>query len=116
MALNKEAVFKRMSEEKKVVVLNVLPRADYLKLHIKGSASLPLGKDSADFCREAVEKFGKDKHFILYGERFGMLDSYVATRALIDQGLHAENYGGGLREWHRAGLPVEGTETQGGMA
>jgi len=116
MALNKEAVLKSMSEKKDVVVLSVLPKADYVRLHIKGSASLPLGKDNADFCREAVEKFGKDKHFILYGERFGMLDSYVATRALIDQGIRAENYGGGIREWHRAGLPVEGTEAPGGAA
>jgi rhodanese-related sulfurtransferase len=116
MALNKEAVLKSMSEKKGVVVLNVLPKSDYLKLHIKGSASLPLGKDTEDFCREAAEKFGKDKHFILYGERFGLLDSYVATRALIDQGMRAENYGGGIHEWHRAGLPVEGSETPGGAA
>ncbi len=115
MALNKEQVFKKITEEG-VVVLNILPKEAFKKIHIKGSASLPLTADTADFCKEAVAKFGKDKSFIVYGERFGLLDSYMATRALIAEGVHVENYPGGIREWHKAGMPVEGTELERGMA
>ena len=109
MALSKEEVFEKMAREG-VVILNVLPAEDFRKLHIRGSASFPMKKDMSDFCREAADKFGKDKHFIFYGERLGMLDSYLATAALSAQGLQAENYPGGLLEWHRSGMPVEGTE------
>ena len=109
MALDKDEVFKRM-RDREVVVLNILPKGDFRKLHIKGSESLPLTEDVDGFCREAAEKFGKDKRFIVYGERLNLLDSYLATRALIDHGLKAENYPGGLLDWHRAGMPVDGTE------
>ena len=63
-----------------------------------------------EFCREAAERFGKDKHFIVYGERLGMLDSYLAASALSAEGFHVENYPGGLLEWHYSGMPVEGSE------
>jgi rhodanese-related sulfurtransferase len=99
--------------EQEVVVLNILPKGDFKKLHIKGSESLPLTQDVDGFCKEAVEKFGKNKRFIVYGERSNLLDSYFATRALVDHGMTAENYAGGLLDWHRAGMPVEGTEAVG---
>lgn len=92
------------------MVLNILPAENFRKLHISGSASLPMKKDMVEFCREAAEKFGKDKHFIVYGERLGMLDSYLAVSALSSQGFHAENYPGGLLDWHHSGMPVEGIE------
>src|SRR5579859_4395876 len=98
--LKKEEVLKKMSEQG-VVVLNILPREDFAKLHIKGSVNLPLTEDTADFCREAVERFGKGKYFILHGQKLGLLDSYLATRALVAEGLEAQNYGGGILEWHR---------------
>ncbi|HUO57939.1 MAG TPA: rhodanese-like domain-containing protein [bacterium] len=113
MALDKEEVLKRMND-REVVVLNILPKGDFRKLRIKGSENLSLTKDLDEFCREATEKYGKDRRFILYGERFGLLDSFLATRALVARGVNAENYPGGILEWHRAGMPVEGTDTPGG--
>lgn len=111
--LKKEEVLKKMSEQG-VVVLNILPREDFAKLHIKGSVNLPLTKDLVSFCRQAVERFGKKTYFIIHGQQLGLLDSYWATRALADEGLSAQNYAGGLLEWHRAGLPVEGSMIPGG--
>lgn len=112
MALSKEEVFEKMSR-KGVVILNILPAENFRKLHISGSSSFPIKKDMVEFCREAAEKYGKDKHFIVYGERLGMLDSYLATSALLAEGFRVENYPGGLLDWHRAGMPVKGTETEG---
>ena len=111
--LKKEDVLKKMSE-KGIVVLNILPREDFAKLHIKGSVNLPLTKDLVDFCRKAVERFGKKTCFIVHGQQLGLLDSYWATRALTAEGLSAQNYAGGMTEWHRAGLPVEGSTIPGG--
>ena len=92
------------------VILNILPKSDFQKLHIKGSKSLPLGKDPDAFYEELVEKYGQKKMFIVYGLRFGLLDSYIAARVLEDRGLKVLNYTGGLEEWHRLGLPVGGTQ------
>src|SRR5690348_15046401 len=108
--LKKEEVLKKMSE-KGVVVLNILPRKDFTELHIKGSENIPLTKDTDDFCREVVARFGKGTHFIVHGQKLGLLDSYWATRALTAEGLSAQNYAGGMLEWQRAGLPVEGSTT-----
>ena len=109
MALTRDEVSQKISRAG-FVVLNILPVENFRKLHISGSASFPMKKDMAEFCREAAEKFGKDKRFILYGEKLGMLDSYLATSALSAEGFHAENYPGGLLDWYRSGMPVEGSE------
>jgi len=104
-----DQVFENMNIEG-AVILNVLPEKDYRKLHIKGSENLPLGKDPEAFCEEVVEKYGRKKKFIVYGERFGLLDSYMAARALEEKDLQVLNYSGGIEEWYRSGLPVDGTQ------
>ena len=101
-------VFESMKKEE-TVLLNVLPESEFKKLHIKGSQNLPLGKDSGAFCKEVVEKYGRKKNFIVYGDHFGLLDSYMATRALEEGNLKVLNYSGGLQEWYKSGLPVDGT-------
>ena len=111
MALTKDEVFEKIAH-KDVIVLNILPTEDFRKLHIRGSASFPMKKDMSEFSQEVADKFGKDKHFIFYGERLGMLDSYLAASALLAKGLRAENYPGGLLEWFRSGMPVEGTDAK----
>jgi len=108
MKVDKEHVIKNMKDEK-VVVLNVLSKADFKKLHIKGSENHPLTADPKVFSEEVAEKYGKGKSFILYCDHLGLLESYEATKALTDNGLDAVNYSGGVQEWYRAGLPVEGT-------
>jgi rhodanese-related sulfurtransferase len=109
MKIDKEQVIESMRSGK-AVVLNVLSKGDFKKLHIKGSESQPLTEDPKEFSKEVEAKYGKGKSFIVYGDHFGLLESYFAARALEDHGFQALNYSGGLREWHRAGLPVEGTE------
>ncbi len=104
-----DQVFESMKREE-TVILNVLPQSEFRKLHITGSENLPLGKDPEAFCQEVVEKYGRKKNFIVYGERFGLLDSYMAARALEEKELQVLNYSGGIEEWFRSGLPVDGTQ------
>src|SRR5580698_8237686 len=112
MKIDMLQLFENMKSDK-VVVLNVLSKSDFKKLHINGSESHPMTADPAIFSKEVAEKYGKGKPFVVYGDRFGLLESYLAARALEEHGLRALNYSGGLQEWSRAGLPVEGTEVGG---
>ncbi len=109
MKIDKEELVINMTKPH-VVVLNVLSKGEFKKLHIKGSESHPLTEDLEEFSKDVESKYGKKKSFILYGDHFGLLDSFFASKALEDRGLQSMNYPGGMREWHRAGLPVEGTE------
>ncbi len=110
MKIDKDDVLEKMKSDK-VVVLNILSKSDFKKLHIKGSESHPMTEDPSVFSKEVEGKYGKGKSFIVYGERFGLLDSYFASKILEEQGLKAVNYAGGVQEWYKAGLPVEGTDT-----
>jgi rhodanese-related sulfurtransferase len=109
MRINKEQVQENMKDSE-CVLINVLSKSEYKKMHIKGSESFPLTDDHSAFTKEVGDKFGKKKNLIVYGERFGILDGFEAAKALTKDGFKVENYSGGLQEWFRAGLPVEGTE------
>jgi rhodanese-related sulfurtransferase len=65
MALYKEEARQEIKEEV-VVVLNILPKEDHEKPHIRGSLNVPLGNDHQAFVREVEDRFGRDKFFISY--------------------------------------------------
>jgi rhodanese-related sulfurtransferase len=112
MALTKEEVLQKIKEGG-VVVLNVLPEAEFQKLHIQGSQSLPLTLDYGAFIQEIERKYGKQKLFITYGDRLSRMDGASAAQAMRVHGFTAENYPGGIQEWFEAGLPTEGTQAKG---
>jgi rhodanese-related sulfurtransferase len=112
MRVNKEEVLEKIKFGN-AVVINVLSKENFNKLHIEGSQNHPLKDDAKVFSKEVEEKYGKDKLFIVYGDHFGHLESFEATEALTAHGLEAFNYAGGVQEWFKAGYPVEGTETSG---
>jgi rhodanese-related sulfurtransferase len=109
MVLKKEEVLAKMNDAN-VVVLNVLPKSAFQKLHIKGSQNMPLTEDHKGFAVEVQKSYGKDKYFITCGDHFGLLESYEAASALAEHGLTAENYSGGVQDWFKAGYPSEGSE------
>ena len=109
MSLTKEEVLEKMKEEG-VVLLNVLPEAEFQKLHIRGSQSLPLTLDYARFIEEIEKKHGRQKLFITYGDHLSRADGASAAHAMRIHGFNAENYPGGIQEWFDAGLPTEGTQ------
>ncbi len=106
--LKKEELLAKMRDER-VVVINVLPKSAFQKLHIKGSENIPLTEDHQAFTVEVLKTHGKDKDFVTYGHHFGLLDSYEASAALIAGGLKAQNYSGGMQDWFAAGYPSEGS-------
>jgi len=111
MSLTKEMVRKKM-RSKDVLVLNVLPEEEYLKLHIKGSFSLSLSQNRDEFALEVEKRFGKNKHFITYSAGVICAAGPNAALALKTRGFKVEVYMGGLQEWLESGLPVEGVQSR----
>jgi rhodanese-related sulfurtransferase len=107
MPLTKEQVLKELKSDH-VVILNVLPEAEYQKIHIKGSRNLPLGEDTGAFLDAVEEKFGRGKFFITYCAGISCSAGPNAAKLLHENGFKAEDYPGGIEEWHDNGLPVEG--------
>jgi len=107
MSITKEGVLARMGGMGSVV-LNVLSGAEYRELHIRGSVSLPLGKDPKAFARKVEERYGKGSSLITYGSDLTSHTAIDAAQALQERGLKAEAYLSGMREWKQEGYPVEG--------
>lgn len=111
MKINVDQVFEDMKREE-TLVLSILPKVEFNKLHIKGSHNHPFKDDPETFSKEVEAEFGKKKHFIVHGERFGLLDSYLAAKSMEERGMKVLNYSGGIREWFHKGLPVGGTQVE----
>lgn len=111
MSLTKEMVRKKM-RSRDVVVLNVLAEEEYLKLHIKGSFSLPLAQNRDEFAQEVEKRFGKNKNFITYSAGVICGAGPNAASALKTRGFKVEVYMGGLQEWLESELPVEGVQSR----
>ncbi|HTA76097.1 MAG TPA: rhodanese-like domain-containing protein [bacterium] len=109
MSMTNVLVLDKM-KDKDVVVLNVLPREEYEKMHITGSSSLPLGSDPQAFVKKVEQLYGRDKFFITHCVNVGCIAGPTAARVLRENGFKAEDYPGGTEEWFEAGFPVEGTE------
>ncbi len=109
MPYTKEALLEKM-EKANVVVLNVLPEGEFQKLHIRGSRNLPLTQDYGAFAKEVERLYGKKRLIITYCTDFTSASSANAAKILREKGFEAENYSGGIEEWHQAGYPTEGTK------
>ncbi len=99
-------------KEKGIVVLNVLSESDFEKLHIRGSRSQPLNQDHGAFAHEVERQYGKGRSFVTYCADFTCAAGANAARILREHGFTAENYPGGIEEWHRAGWPTDGTQAE----
>src|SRR5581483_8241343 len=111
MSVSKETVKDKMKDAN-TIVLNVLPEADFAKLHIKGSENLPFGKDANAFAVEVEKKYGKSKFFITHCASLTCDAGPKAAKALQEKGFKAADYAGGMKEWSEAGFPTEGTEAK----
>jgi rhodanese-related sulfurtransferase len=109
MTMSKEAVKDKMKDAN-VVVLNVLPEAEFGKLHIAGSENFPMGENADEFAQAVEKKYGKEKFFITYCASLTCDAGPKAAKALQKKGLKANDYAGGVEEWRGAGFPTEGTE------
>lgn len=109
MPLTKEQVLEK-KKDPFVVLLNILSEKDFEKLHIKDSENLTLGQNIRGFAMAAVKKYSKQTFFITYGAEKESMAALNAAKILLDKGLKADNYSGGLQEWLQAGLPTVGTD------
>ena len=85
-------------------VVNVLSPEYYQDCHIKGSINVPL-EQIEDFARGLKE----DERVVFYCESYKCLASAQAWHKLHD--LEIDKiwvYEGGINEWYRSDLPVEG--------
>src|SRR5271170_2163763 len=111
MTMSKETVQDKMKDAN-TIVLNVLPEADFSKLHITGSKNLPFGTDAGAFVQAVEKMYGKEKFFITYCAGLTCNAGPNAAKALQEKGFKATEYAGGTKEWSEAGLPTEGTEAK----
>jgi rhodanese-related sulfurtransferase len=107
MPLTKE-IMKTKIHKKNIVILNVLPEEEFLKLRIKGSNNLPLTQDHDAFVAEVDKRYGKNFEFITHSADSGCAAGMHAAIALKKNGFKADYYPGGVREWDESGLPTEG--------
>ena len=108
MGITKEQMRDKMKDNK-VVVLNVLPESEYLKMHITGSRNQPLKQDHGHFVQEVEKQYGRTHSFITYCSDATCAAGANAAKILRDHGLQADHYPGGTEEWNNAGWPTEGT-------
>jgi rhodanese-related sulfurtransferase len=82
------------------VILDVRERHEWKAGHVPGSKNIPLSK-----LRARAGELARDRSYVAVcrsGSR-----SRTATAQLRSAGLDVVNLKGGLRGWHRAGLPLE---------
>ncbi len=108
-SISKATVFESIKEDH-VVVLSVLPEAEFQKLHILGSRNLPLTQDQGLFAQAVEKQYGKKRFFILYGSNITSRSAIDASEALQRRGFKAEVYLSGMKDWKEAGFPIEGTD------
>ncbi len=104
--VTKEEVLKHL-ESGTAVVVDVLSKHSYDEIHIKGSVSIPF-----DLVEDGkLDALNGGKEVITYCKNYTCLASKRAARILNDMGINASAYEGGIEEWEKTGLPVEGSKT-----
>ena len=95
-----------MKSGKPFKLVDVLDREHYEEEHIKGALSLPL----AEIGREAKKILKKDDMIVVYCAGFDCEASTFAANKLLAFGyINVLDYKGGLEDYKKANLPVEGT-------
>lgn len=86
------------------VVVNVLAREGYEKLHIKGSISIPRN----ELERGGWENLDRTKEVVVHCSSYACGASRMAAEFLEAKGFNVRAYEGGIKEWAEAELPTEG--------
>ena len=86
-------------QKRDFVLINVLPREQFLKKHIRTSINIPAGE--ADFAGKVEEVAGsKDRDIVVYCASFECNASPDAGRKLEQSGFrNVFDYEGGTRDW-----------------
>ncbi len=87
-----------------LIVVNVLAREGYEKIHIKGSISMP----RAELERGKWRELPKTSEVVVHCSSPECGASKFAAEFLEARGFDVRAYEGGMKEWAEAGLPTEG--------
>ncbi len=104
---------KRLLDLGKVVALNPLNDQNYSEAHIPGSKHVQVNLVSReDFERRVAEIIpDKKQPVVVYCWGIECPTSGIAGEKLKEMGYEdVREYKGGVTEWHRLGLPLEGTD------
>lgn len=94
------------SEDHPATLVDVLDEEHYEKEHIKGALSLPLNRIE----KEAKEVLSKDDNIVVYCASSECKASLKAAEKFKDLGFkRIYDYTGGLKDFKRTGLPLEGS-------
>lgn len=93
----------QLLNDSSVKVINVLSQQAYDNLHIAGSIWIPF-----DRLEEGGWKELSGFRVITYCSSIDCGASETAAAILIEHGIEAMAYRGGMKEWVDSGLPVEG--------
>ena len=89
---------------KKVLLINVLPKDMYADCHIAGSVSVPI--DQLEAYAQALDK---NQKIVVYCSSYACHASVKAWRLLDGMGFqNLWAYEGGMAEWYHAGFPTQG--------
>ena len=95
-----------MKSGKKFTLVDVLPKYNYFREHIKGAISLPL----ADIENGVTKGLAKDDLIVTYCASLQCPASTTAAEKLISLGYKdVLDYKEGFKDYKEAGLPVQGS-------
>lgn len=86
-----------------VEVIDVRPAEEYRAGHLPGARSVPINELQA-----RLEELPDDREIVAYCRGRFCAYAHQAVRLLAEAGRRGRRLEGGLPEWRRAGLPVEG--------
>jgi rhodanese-related sulfurtransferase len=88
-----------------LVVVNVLAKPAYEKIHIKNSISIP----RAELENGRWKELDFTKEIVVHCSSFDCDASREAAKFLAAKGFQVSAYEGGMAEWAEARLPTEGS-------
>ncbi len=104
--ITKEELVRRLGDGRTLVV-NVLAKEGYDRIHIRGSISMPRGEMQLG----GWDKLDRSKDIVVHCSSYTCGASKMAGELLEAKGFNVLEYAGGMREWAEAGLPTEGRVT-----
>jgi rhodanese-related sulfurtransferase len=102
--LTAQELKKKMEETSGLLVVNVLPADSFNDCHITSSINIPLEE-----LEEHAKEWPKHKKIVVYCAHDQCPLSHRAYELLTKLGFqNVFAYEGGIKEWHKKGLPTKG--------
>jgi rhodanese-related sulfurtransferase len=103
--IDRDALVALLVSGEGIQLVDVLARSSFIKEHIKGAISLP----ATEIEEKADLLLKREKTVVVYCASFECQASTSAAKKLIELGFtKVIDYKGGLKDYKRAGLPLEG--------